>query len=154
MSTPLTQSLPPQDLVYAGTRNGSIHRFDLRIPPPPKNSKNTSIFSAPRPRSSTVLHMQSIGDVYFLSSYINGEVRLLLHPLHSTLPSTLDCHVRHPLHTTSFSRTPISWPCQHLYTASGTRLDPCRCSTILITQAIGHCYRFIIHLPLRRRPGS
>lgn len=62
------------DLVYAGTRNGSIHRFDLRIPPPPKNSKNTSIFSAPRPRSSTVLHMQSIGDVYFLSSYINGEI--------------------------------------------------------------------------------
>ncbi|KAJ3561665.1 hypothetical protein NP233_g10055 [Leucocoprinus birnbaumii] len=56
-----------RNLIYAGTRNGSIHRFDLRVP---STAKSTTLFDTvnnaatrySRP-SSTVLHMQLIDDL-------------------------------------------------------------------------------------------
>ncbi|KAF5361030.1 hypothetical protein D9756_004994 [Leucocoprinus leucothites] len=75
------------DLIYAGTRNGSIHRFDLRIPsttitPTTKTTIFTDITGSNhspkqgRKSGSTVLHMQLVDDVYFLTSYMNGELVL------------------------------------------------------------------------------
>lgn len=117
----LFASLTTQDLVYAGTRNGSIHRFDLRIPPPPKNRVPATIIF---PNSSTVLYMQPIHDVYFLSSYMNGQVRshflLHLHPTSAhrfscttsasqslTLPSSVFLAMSTPIHLVSYVNSPL-----------------------------------------------
>lgn len=58
-----------KNLAYAGTRNGNIHRFDLRIP----SDRGVQALLSNRPRS-TVLHMQLIDDIRFLTGYMDGQV--------------------------------------------------------------------------------
>ncbi|KAF7768567.1 hypothetical protein Agabi119p4_7810 [Agaricus bisporus var. burnettii] len=70
-----------QNLVYLGTRNGSIHRFDLRIP---KSQASRGLFS--NKSQSSVLHMQLINDVHFLSSYMDGQI--LMHDIRFPFSNT------------------------------------------------------------------
>jgi len=61
-----------QNLVYTGTRNGSIERFDMRMP----KYRSQKLFdgrfkSAPR---SSVLYMSPIRDRELLISHLNGDV--------------------------------------------------------------------------------
>ncbi|KXN81744.1 Dual specificity phosphatase ibp1 [Leucoagaricus sp. SymC.cos] len=72
-----------RDLVYAGTRNGSIHRFDLRVP---DSNGTKNIFSNKYQTRSTVLYMQLINDIQFLTSYMNGD--LLLYDIRYTRNTT------------------------------------------------------------------
>jgi WD repeat-containing protein 21A len=62
-------NLLSKNLVYLGTRSGSIHRFDLRISEP---QGSRGLFS--NDLRSSVLHLQLINDMHFLSSYMNGQV--------------------------------------------------------------------------------
>jgi len=61
-----------ENLVYAGTRNGSIERFDMRMP----KYRSQKLFdgrfkTAPR---SSVLYLSSIRDQELLISHLNGDL--------------------------------------------------------------------------------
>lgn len=70
-----------RDLVYAGTRSGGIHRFDLRVPDD-RGIKN--IFT--NKTRSTVLHMQIVDGINFLTSYMDGQ--LLMYDIRYVRQST------------------------------------------------------------------
>ena len=61
-----------QNLVYTGTRSGSIERFDMRMP----KYRSQKLFDGRfenLPRSS-VLHLSPIRDRELLISHLNGDV--------------------------------------------------------------------------------
>lgn len=65
---------PPilQNLVYTGTRNGSVERFDTRMPKYRSHKLFDGRFkNAPR---SSVLHLSPIRDRELLISHLNGDV--------------------------------------------------------------------------------
>jgi WD repeat-containing protein 21A len=66
-SSPILQSL-----VYTGTRNGSIERFDMRMPTDRSQKLFDDRFKCV-PRSS-VLHLSVIRDRELLISHLNGDV--------------------------------------------------------------------------------
>ncbi|KAF9452934.1 hypothetical protein P691DRAFT_695941 [Macrolepiota fuliginosa MF-IS2] len=70
-----------RDLVYAGTRSGSIHRFDLRVP----DDRGIKNLFTNKPRS-TVLHMQIVDGINFLTSYMDGQ--LLMYDIRYVRQST------------------------------------------------------------------
>ncbi|KAF8879101.1 hypothetical protein CPB84DRAFT_1793635 [Gymnopilus junonius] len=61
-----------ETLVYAGTRNGSVERFDLRMPKRRSQKLFDSRFQG-NSRSS-VLHLGIIGDHELLMSHLNGDL--------------------------------------------------------------------------------
>lgn len=70
-----------QSLVYTGARNGSITRFDLRVPPDKLNGQwlfrsKTESGATRTTTPSSVLYLKLVKDSQLLVSQMNGEVSI------------------------------------------------------------------------------